>query len=77
MLYSIKFKQSESIARTEVDGTFRFEFPRPELKKWDRVTIVATHPNHAIGWQSLQPQSTTDVEIQLATPANYLWQDYE
>ena len=68
VLYSIKFNPSESITRTGVDGKFHFEFPRPELKKWDRVTIVATHPNHAIGWQSLQPQSTTDVEIQLATP---------
>ena len=68
VLYSIKFKQSESITRTEMDGTFRFEFPRPELKKWDRVSIIATHPDHAVGWQSLQPQSMTDVEIQLATP---------
>ena len=68
VLYSIKFKQSESITRTEMDGTFRFEFPRPELKRWDRVSIIATHPDHAIGWQSLQPQSMSDVEIQLATP---------
>ena len=68
VLYSIKFNPSESVTRTEVDGTFRFEFPRPELKRWDRVSIVATHPDHAIGWRSLQPQSTTDVQIQLATP---------
>ena len=68
VLYSIKFNQSESITRTGVDGRFRFEFPRPELKKWDRVSIVATHPDHAIGWRKLQPQSMTDVEIQLATP---------
>jgi len=68
VLYSIKFNPSESVTRTEVDGTFRFEFLRPELKRWDRVSIVAMHPDHAIGWQSLQPQSTTDVEIQLTTP---------
>ena len=69
VLYSVKDPiQSESATRTGVDGRFRFEFPRPELKKWDRVSIVATHPDHAIGWQNLQPQSTTDVEIQLATP---------
>ena len=68
VLYSIKFNPSESAARTRLDGTFRFEFPRPELKKWDRVDIIAMHADYAIGWQNLQPQSTTDVEIQLATP---------
>ena len=68
ILYSLRFNQSESVTPTEVDGTFRFEFPRSELKKWDRVSIVALHSDHAIGWQNLQPQSTTDVEIQLATP---------
>ena len=69
VLYSVGSNSSESATRTGVDGTFRFEFPRPELKKWDRVSIVATHPDHAIGWRNLQPQSTTDVEIQLAIPA--------
>ena len=69
VLYSVKFDQSESVTRTGVDGTFRFEFPRPALKKWDRVSIVATHPDHAIGWRNLPPQSTADVEIQLVTPA--------
>ena len=54
--------------RTRIDGTFRFEFPRPQLKRWDRVSIIATHPDHAIGWRNLQPQSAGDVEIQLATP---------
>ena len=68
VLYSIKFNPSESAARTRLDGTFRFEFPRPELKKWDHVDIIAMHADYAIGWQNLQPQSTKDVEIQLATP---------
>ena len=68
VLYSVGFNSSEPVTRTEIDGRFRFEFPRPELKRWDRVSIIATHPDHAIGWQSLQPQSTTDVQIQLATP---------
>ena len=69
MLYSVGSNSSKSATRTEVDGTFRFEFPRPELKRWDRVSIVATHPKHAIGWRNLPPQSTADVEIQLVTPA--------
>ena len=69
VLYSVGSNSSESATRTGVDGTFRFEFPRPELKKWDRVSIVATHPDHAIGWQSLQPQSASEVEIQLTVPA--------
>ena len=69
VLYSVKFNQSESATRTRLDGTFRFEFPRPELKKWDRVSIVAMHPDHAIGWRNLLAQSAADVEIQLAGPA--------
>ena len=68
ILYSVKYSQSESATRTGVDGKFRFEFPRPELGRWDRVSIVATHPDHAIGWRNLQPQSMADIEIQLATP---------
>ena len=67
VLYSVKFNESESVTHTGVDGTFRFEFPRPELRRWDHISIMATHPNHAIGWRNLQPQSMTDVEIQLAT----------
>ena len=68
ILYSVKFNESKSATRTGVDGRFRFEFPRPELRRWDHVSIVATHPKHAFGWRNLQPQSATDVEIQLATP---------
>ncbi|MCE2393918.1 sigma-70 family RNA polymerase sigma factor [Candidatus Poribacteria bacterium] len=60
VLYSVGPNSSESATRTEVDGRFRFEFLRPELKKWDRVSIVAAHPEHAIGWQSLQPQSAAN-----------------
>ena len=69
MLYSVGLNSSKSATRTGVDGTFRFEFPRPELKKWDRVSIVATHPKHAIGWRNMSPQNAADVEIQLVTPA--------
>ena len=68
VLYSVKFNESKSVTRAGVDGRFRFEFPRPEFRRWDHVSIVATHPKHAFGWRNLQPQSTTDVEIQLATP---------
>ena len=69
VLYSVGNNSSEPATRTGVDGKFHFEFPRPELKRWDRVSIVATHPDHAIGWRNLQPQSTGDIEIQLAVPA--------
>ena len=66
--YSVGTNSSEPATHTGVDGRFRFEFPRPELKRWDRVSVVATHPDHAIGWQNLPPQNATDVEIQLAMP---------
>ena len=68
VLYSVKSNPPKSVARTAVDGTFSFEFPRPELKEWERVDIVAVHPNHAIGWRNLSSQSAVDVEIQLAAP---------
>ena len=69
ILYSVKYNQSEPATRTRLDGTFHFEFPRSELKRRDRVSIVAMHPDHAIGWRNLLPQSAGDVEIQLAVPA--------
>lgn len=68
ILCSVKYNPSKSVARTAGDGTFRFEFPRLELKEWEPVDIVATHPNHAIGWRNLSPQSTAGVEIRLETP---------
>ena len=70
VFYSIRLKPSKSVTRTGVDGAFSFEFLRPEPKKWDRVDIIAIHPNHAIGWQALPPESTSDVEIQLAIPGS-------
>ena len=68
LLYSAKYNSSESVARTGADGTFHFEFPRPDVKERDWVNIVATHANHAIGWRKLPLQSKKGVEIQLGTP---------
>ena len=73
ILYSVKYSVEsappKSVAQTTADGTFNFEFPRPNLKEWNRVDIVAVHPDHAFGWRNLSPKSATNVEIQLATPA--------
>ena len=68
VLYSAKLNSSESATRTALDGTFHFEFPRANLNGWNRVRIIATHSLHAIGWQNLPPQSTSDVEIRLGAP---------
>ncbi|MDE0301455.1 MAG: sigma-70 family RNA polymerase sigma factor [Candidatus Poribacteria bacterium] len=68
ILYSAKYNQSDSVARTEDDGTFRFESPRLELKDWERVSVIATHPDHALGWRKLRLEDTVDVEIRLETP---------
>ena len=62
--------------RTGVDGIFRFELSPSKLdwKPFDskdmlsRLNIAVTHPNHAIWWQEIPFQSTTDVEIQLEIP---------
>lgn len=58
----------ESVGHTAVDGTFQFEIPQSEPEKWDQVGIIATHPDYALGWQNLSPQSTADIELQLGTP---------
>ena len=76
VFYSIRLKPSKSITRTGLNGTFRFEFLRPELKKWDRVDIIAMHPNHAIGWQNLAPLNAADVEIKLGVPGEHLRHNY-
>ncbi len=68
ILYSVKYNPSESVARTAGDGMFRFESPRLELKEWEWVSIIATHPDYALGWRDLQPQNNASVEIQLETP---------
>ena len=68
VLYSVKFNSSESVTRTAADGTFHFEFPRPDGVERDKVSIVATHPNHAIGWRNLPLKTTMEVVIQLGTP---------
>ena len=74
LFYPSKLKSSEAVTRTAPDGTFHFEVQRPDDKEQARVNIVltrpivATHPNHAIGWQNLPLQSNMDVEIQLGAP---------
>ena len=68
ILYSVKYNPPESVAYTVADGAFRFESPRFELKEWERVSIIAKHPNHALGWRNLQLQNTVDIEIRLETP---------
>ena len=69
ILYSVNYSPPKSIARTRIDGTFRFELAYPERKEQDCVDIVAIHPQHASGWQNLQLQNTADVEIQLEKSA--------
>ena len=69
VLYSLLSNQPEYAARTAEDGMFNFEIPRSESEEWDRVDIVAVHPQHASGWQNLRAQSTANVEIQLEKPA--------
>lgn len=66
----------EYVARTEEDGTFRFELLPSRFKWihlssekiWNRLHIAVTHPDYAIWWQELPFQSTADIEIQLETP---------
>ena len=65
----VRLKPPESVNRTTAGGKFRFEIPHPEPEKWDRVDIIATHPDYALGWQNLSPQSTADIELQLGTPS--------
>ena len=68
IMYSAKYKPPESVTRSAADGRFRFKSPRLELKEWEHVSIIAKHPNHALGWRNLQLQNTVDIEIRLETP---------
>ncbi len=68
ILYSVKYDASEPVERTKVDGTFRFESPRLEIEEWEYATIIATHPDYALGWRNLQLQNTAEVEIRLKAP---------
>ena len=68
ILYSAKYNPPKSAARTTGDGAYRFEVPRPDLKNWEPVSIIATHPDYALGWQNLQLQNAEEVEIELKTP---------
>ena len=69
ILYPVRSNVLKSVTRTEVDGTFRFEFPRSEFKKGERVDISATHPDYASGWQKISPQGATGIALQLSMPA--------
>ena len=78
ILYSTIYIPLESATRTGTDGTFHFECARPEPQDWhrrvdivwDRVDIVATHPQYASGWKNLRTQSAVDIEIRLEKPTN-------
>ena len=67
---------SDSFTRTRVDGTFRFRLwlsrlewmPFDSKEMLSRLNIAVTHPDHAIWWQEVPFQTTSDVEIQLETP---------
>ena len=69
ILYSVNYNRPKSVTQTGTNGTFRFEFVRSGLSEQVRVDIVATHPEHASGWWTLEAHSTADVEIQLEKPA--------
>ena len=68
ILYSVKYNPPEFVTQTASDGTFQFESSRLDLKEWERVSIIATHPDHALGWRNVRLENTVDVEIQLETP---------
>ena len=68
ILYSVKYNPPEFVTQTASDGTFQFESSRLDLKEWERVSIIATHPDHALGWRNVRLENTVDVEIRLETP---------
>ncbi len=69
ILYAVNWGRTKLGTRTAADGTFRFELPRPEPRKWEgRLDVVVTHPNHANLWRKLSLESKSDVKIQLDAP---------
>lgn len=69
ILYAVNWQATQPVTRTAVDGTFRFEIPRPEPRKsGGRLDILITHSDYANRWRNLPPKSTEDIEIQLDAP---------
>ena len=65
----MNWQSTQLVARTATDGTFRFEMPRPDLRKLDgRLKILITHADFANHWRKLPLDDTTDIEIQLDAP---------
>ncbi len=69
ILHAVNWQATQPVTRTAVDGTFRFEIPRPEPRKsGGRLDILITHSDYANRWRNLPPKSTEDIEIQLDAP---------
>ena len=67
--YAVNWRTTQLVTRTATDGTFRFEIPRPKLRKLDgRLDILITHVDYANRWRNLPPKSTENIEIQLDAP---------
>ena len=67
--YAVNWQATQLATRTTVDGTFRFEMPRPDLRKLDgRLNILITHPDYASRWRKLFRKNTENIEIQLEAP---------
>ena len=67
--YAVNWQSTQLVARTATDGAFRFEMPRPDLRKLDgRLNILITHADFANHWRKLPLENTTDIEIQLDAP---------
>lgn len=67
--YAVNWETTQLVTRTATDGTFRFEIPRPKLRKLDgRLDILITHVDYANRWRNLPPKSTENIEIQLDAP---------
>jgi RNA polymerase sigma factor (sigma-70 family) len=62
-------KAARLVCSTDVDGSFRFEMPRPDEGRWGEISLVARHPLYSLGWKRLsKEEDVKGITIRLYEP---------
>jgi len=59
-LHNRDAKTVEQVGATQVDGSFQFEMPKPDGKKWGNLNVVVYHPQYSLGWKSLSKEKDAE-----------------
>lgn len=56
-------RMAERVSVTSSNGSFQFEMPKP--RRWDRVILIAYHPQYSLGWKGLTGKEAGSVVIDI------------